>query len=330
MSSELTTDAARQEVNTKPKRTARRMIWIPVAIVVLYIVVGYVATIPVVGNDPYWRTLRAQPSDFGLRAETVSFPSSDDHVPLAAWYMAASGAPHGTVIIAHGIDGNRSDMLPRASFLVRDGYNTLVIDLRDHGQSGGNYASPGYVEARDVLGAVDYLKSRGAQPPFIAMGHSYGAVAVIWSAARSPAIAGVIADSAYISFGDMVHRATFLLAQDPSRSFWERIGLRLAGTRGVEKVIVPIYWLRTGIWMSSRTANTLTPIAHLGDRPILFIAGAKDQICPPVNARKMFSASRSPDKGLFIVGDAEHASTFAADPELYESTVMGFLNSIPR
>jgi hypothetical protein len=69
---------------------------------------------PVVGSDPCWRTLRTHPADFGLHAETVSFPSQDG-ILLKAWYIPASGRWHGTVIVAHGIDGNRSDMLPRAA-----------------------------------------------------------------------------------------------------------------------------------------------------------------------------------------------------------------------
>jgi uncharacterized protein len=314
-------------VGSRPRLVARRIGWIALSLILLWLVVGYLATIPVVGSDSYWRTLRALPSGFGLQAETVSFPSQD-HIPLEAWYIPASGTPRGTVILAHGIDGNRSDMLPRAAFLVRDGYNALLVDLRDHGRSGGNYASPGYVESRDVLGAVDYLKSRGAQRPFIAMGHSYGAVAVLWSAARSPDVAAVIADGAYISFTDMVRRATFLLAQDPSRSFWERLGLRLAGMRGVEGAVVPIYWLRTGVWMNSRTANSLSPIARLGNRPILFIAGANDKICPAENARRMYSATPSSEKALLVIPGAEHDSTFDTNPELYESTVLAFLRRV--
>jgi uncharacterized protein len=51
------------------------------------------------------------------------------------------------VIIAHGINGNRSDVLSHAAFLVRDNYNALLIDLRDHGESGGTYAGPGYTES---------------------------------------------------------------------------------------------------------------------------------------------------------------------------------------
>jgi uncharacterized protein len=329
MSIELTIDATGRTVNWNFKRIARRVGGIAVALIALYFGVGYLATMPVVGNHPYWRRLRAQPSDFGLHAQTVSFPS-EDHIPLTAWYIPASPIARGTVIIAHGIDGNRSDMLPRAAVLVPDGYNALLVDLRDHGQSGGNYASPGYVESRDILGAVDYLKSRGASPPFIAMGHSYGAVAVLWAAARSPEIAAVIADSAYISFTDMVRRATFLLADDPTRSFGERLGLRLAGLRGVEEAIVPIYWLRTGIWMSNRKANTLSPIARMGNRPVLFIAGAEDEICPPDNAQKMYNATSSPAKALLIVPGADHASTFSTDPKLYENTVIAFLNRVPR
>jgi pimeloyl-ACP methyl ester carboxylesterase len=50
-------------------------------------------------------------------------------------------------------------MLPRASFLVRDGYNVLAVDLRGPGESAAQYTSPGYLEARDILGAIQY-KSR--------------------------------------------------------------------------------------------------------------------------------------------------------------------------
>jgi len=57
--------------------------------------------------------------------------------------------------------GNRSEMLSRAAVLVRDNYNTLLIDLRDSGQRGGNYAGSGYIESRDALGALTDLKTLG-------------------------------------------------------------------------------------------------------------------------------------------------------------------------
>src|SRR5215469_17120326 len=78
-------------------------------------------------------------------------------------------------------------------------------------------------------------------------------------------------------------------SQDPERSFWERFGLRLAGFRGVEWAVKPIYYVRTGIWLSREETNTQAPISQLGTRPILFISGEKDEICPAQNARIMFN-----------------------------------------
>src|SRR6202007_499862 len=117
----------------------RRILLIFISIIIIWFIVGYLATIPVAGDHPYWRSFRAHPGDFDLVAEAVSSPATDI-IPLKGWYIRSNGPPLGTVIIAHGVNGNRSDMLSRAAFLVRDHYNTLLIDLRDHGESGGTYA----------------------------------------------------------------------------------------------------------------------------------------------------------------------------------------------
>jgi uncharacterized protein len=218
----------------------------------------------------------------------------------------------------------KPDMLSRAAFLVRYNYNTLLIDLRDHGESGGSYAGPGYMESRDILGALKYLQNREQSGPIAAMGHSYGAVAALYAAAQSPDIAAVIADGALISFEDMVSRATIPLSKDSERSFWERLGLRLAGLRATEWAVKPIYYLRTGVWLSGREADSLVPIVRVGVRPILFISGAADEICPPQNARVMYNAPRCPEKRLLVVPNAGHDSTYQAAPQPYESAVIRF------
>jgi pimeloyl-ACP methyl ester carboxylesterase len=259
-----------------------------------------------------------------MKAENVSF-SAIDGVALTGWYIKSEGLSRGTLIIAHGINGNRSDMLSRAAFLVRNHYNTLLIDLRDHGESGGTYAGPGYMESRDILGALKYLQDRGEAGPIGVMGHSYGAVAALYAGSQSKGIVAVIADSAFISFEDMVNRATTLLARDPERSFWERLGLRLAGFRITLWAVKPIYYLRTHVWLDGKKADAMVAISHIGMRPILFISGQEDEICPPQNAKRMYDAARSPEKLLLVVQGAEHDTTFSTNPQLYESTVVGFL-----
>ena len=305
----------------------RRLGYIVLGILAVWFLVGFLATMPVVGNHPFWRQVRARPWDFGLKAEDVYFPA-DDGIPLHAWYIPAQGTTRGTIILAHGIDGNGSDMLPRAWFLSRDHYSTLVVDLRAHGSSGGNYATPGYVEARDILGSLSYLRhGRHDNGPIAVFGHSYGAVAGLYAAAQTADIAAVIADGAFISFEKMMRRATILLAQDPERSYFDRLGLKVAGTREAEWAVIPIYFLRTKVWPSPDRSDLLSAIPDINPRPIMFIAGAEDKICPPENARFMYEVADSPRKELFIEPKAEHDQTYEVAPRLYEEKVVKFLDS---
>jgi pimeloyl-ACP methyl ester carboxylesterase len=303
----------------------KKFVYILFVIVCLWLLIGYLATMPVVGNHPFWRRIRATPRDFLLPAQNVSFYSRDG-IRLAAWYIPTTGSSRATVVLVHGIDGNRSDMLPRALFLFRGHYNTLLVDFRAHGNSAGNYATPGYMEALDVLAAVSYLRNtRGYSGPIVLFGHSYGAVASLYAASESPDVTAIISDSAFISFDNMMKRATKLLAQDPDRSYWDRLGLRLAGSSITEWIVLPVYYLRTGVWPSNHKADVLYAIPHIGNRPILFIAGQKDRICPPLDATLMYDSALSPKKELLIIPNAEHDTTYASDRALYESTVLHFL-----
>jgi dipeptidyl aminopeptidase/acylaminoacyl peptidase len=309
--------------NRPVKIWLKRLAYIFVGIIGLWAVTSFVATTAVVGNHPEWRREWAQPQDFGLIAKDVSFLSSDG-ISLKAWFLPAQGVSRGTVILAHGIDGNRSYMLPRAQFLVRGGFNVLDIDLRAHGESSGNYASPGYLEARDILAAVSYLQEHGQPGPIIAMGHSYGAVAGLWAAAQSPDIAAVISDSAYVSLDEMARRATLLLSEDPQRSFWVRMGLHLARMRGAELAVLPMFFLRTGVWVDLHKTDTISAVRQIRG-PILFISGEGDLVTTPDGTRRTYDAARSPEKMLLIVPGADHDSTYKTAPQLYETTILAFL-----
>src|SRR3989441_6214779 len=153
----------------------------------LWITLGWLATNPVVGNHQELRIMVAEPQDYGLQAQRVAFAATDG-IPLVAWWLPARAEPeevHGTVILAHGGAGNRSHMLSRAAFLVRNAWNVLAVDLRMHGESGGEWMSPGYYEAQDLLGAATYTRDRGERGPIILLGHSSGAVASLHAAAQS-------------------------------------------------------------------------------------------------------------------------------------------------
>ena len=219
---------------------------IAAVMLIFYAVLGYVSSAGMFGDHPRWRGMNRGPADFGLRSETVAFDSTDG-IPLKAWWLPASGTPRGVVIIAHGIDHTRQVMLPRAGFFVRGGYDVLAIDLRGHGESGGSITSPGLLEARDILGALRFIRSRGNQEPVALLGVSYGAVASLIAAAESPEIAAVISDSAFLTGKDVSEDINRHYLHDPRTNFWVRALFLVSSTPGAARATALIYYLRSGI-----------------------------------------------------------------------------------
>lgn len=139
-------------------------------------IAGHFSTSP---RSPVLRT----PAERGLRYENVTFPS-EDGTPLEGWFVPAEGAD--TVVIvnhprwfsrsglpAHlepwrsiGADtGNdfEVDLVPDIAILHAAGYHVLAYDLRNFGLSGaanGGVTSGGNLESRDVIGSVQYARSR--------------------------------------------------------------------------------------------------------------------------------------------------------------------------
>lgn len=114
------------------------------------------------------------PADAGLRYEEVDFPATDG-VDLRGWFVPADGSRAPTVIWVHGWLWNRLgnvagrvpfkdrdvDFLPATKALHDAGFNVLMFDLSNHGQSGSRQPlTHGPWEARDFVGAVRYARSR--------------------------------------------------------------------------------------------------------------------------------------------------------------------------
>lgn len=312
---------------TTRKRFVRGVAGLLVALGGALVATGYLATQPAIAA-PESHHLGATPAGLGLPADVVSFRSRDG-IDLKGWWLPAVRASRGTVILAHGRDANRSFMLSRARFLVMHGYNALAIDLRGHGESGGRFMTPGVLEALDILGAVDAAKRRGDVGPFVALGHSSGAVASLQAAARSPEIAAVIADGAFISPDRVLERATAIVGRDRAAPLTQKLALRMANwllhSSWGRTYIDWAFYVRTGMRIEPHDADALPAIARIGSRPILFIVGARDAIAPPDDAHEMYEAALSPGKALLVVPGAGHNTTYSTAPGLYETQVLHFL-----
>jgi hypothetical protein len=98
------------------------------------------------------------PKSFELPYEDVSF-NAPDGVTLKGWWVPAPEA-RGTVVLVHGLNRSRIEMVKKVPFLHKQGWNALLFDLRHHGESGGNASTFGFFEKQDVHAATAFARTR--------------------------------------------------------------------------------------------------------------------------------------------------------------------------
>ncbi|HET9746824.1 MAG TPA: hypothetical protein VFP97_14005, partial [Chitinophagaceae bacterium] len=83
----------------------------------------------------------------GIPYDTVQLTTSKG-IKLEAWYMRPD-FPKGTVILFHGLNSNKGNVLGEAFEFLALGYNTMLVDARAHGNSDGNVNPIGYKESEE-------------------------------------------------------------------------------------------------------------------------------------------------------------------------------------
>ena len=280
-------------------------------VIVLYLLASFVIMQGATSAER--KALEQQPADLGLRFEAISFPSRRDSVRLEGWLLPGeSGAP--SIVFVHGLGSTRSGdhALELARLLQGRGYNALLFDLRAHGSSGGERVAAGLHEKSDVLGAIDYLRSRGLSRPVGLLGFSYGAATALLAAADEPAVQAVVADSPFA-------RATDLIAQETARKTPVPEWLAPAFLPGAGALALLFHGIDLRDSAPDRAAGRLT-------YPVLVIHGEADERIPVEHGRRVYESAPAGSE-LWLVPDAGHVEAYELQPREYERRLLAYLES---
>jgi uncharacterized protein len=291
--------------------------------------VAYYATGMAMAPQERWAQRLANPRQFGLTPQTVSFISADG-IPLKAWWEQAGAVsvPKGTVILIHGSQMNKGGMAFLAGRLLPQGFNVLVPDLRGHGESGGTYTTFGYKEALDVEAAIRWVRARDSGGRIALLGHSSGAVAALYAAAESPGLSAVIADSAFSDCEDVLRRESSFLRHLPPGaevSWQHRARLALFTSPGLGSLAAWVFRLRTGVPFRVPEANLLNAVGRIDGPQVLYLASEHDPVVPRETTEKLYRTTASRHKKLLILPGAAH-SAMAMDWRRYLAAVTAFLD----
>ncbi len=268
----------------------------------------------------------ATPASLGLQYKDVIFASRDDHLPIRGWFIPGV-LPNGhlttqrTIIVVHGNSTNRADkgagILNLSGALTRHAFAILAFDMRGAGESPDAPRSFGLYEQRDVLGAVDFLRSGpllypelGRPRAIAGWGVSEGAATLILAAAKEPAIRAIVSDCAYADILPILEREIPKLGHLPP--LFTPGGLIAAQMLyGVD-------------YYNIRPENF---VASIAPRPILFIQGDKDDFIPPSNMSTLAAAARTaPDADVqtWLVKGANHAQSYNKMGKAYVDRIVTF------
>ncbi len=141
--------------------------------------------------------------------ESVRFASRQAPLTLAGWYIPGdAGAP--VVILTHGVDGCKCDpnVLTVGGMLHRNGFNVLLYDMREHGESDieDGRSAIGNEEYQDVLGAWDWLIAEKHYAPdqIGVFGESLGAGTTLMAFGQEPRVAAAFVDSPYADLTEII------------------------------------------------------------------------------------------------------------------------------
>jgi len=248
-----------------------------------------------------------RPKNFSLpEPELVEFVGEKETTLRGRFWRGSSNVG---IVIVHGIDGPSIEMMPHAAYLVRDGYNVLVYDNRGRGRSDGGFSTLGFLEWKDVLHAVQWMRNQeSVDPNRVGLhGLSLGAACVIMAAAVDTKIQGVIAESPFVSMTIMLSHVANKLTRLPRfliGGLLNRVLDLSLGTR-------------------LRLVEPHAAVSKISPRPIFIIDAEQDQLFPEDTSQTVYEAAEEP-KQFWKVSGAKHANCWHTRPEEFEQRVLAF------
>jgi pimeloyl-ACP methyl ester carboxylesterase len=261
-----------------------------------------------------WVLKRLSPGDLGLRFEEVAFDVRDARtgqaLRIAGWWIPHPSADGRTVLLLHGYADAKVGAIAWAPAWHQLGWNILDIDLRAHGESGGEYCTGGFYERDDVSQVIDQLRDRRpAETRRLAIfGVSFGAAVAVAAAALREDVDALVLDSPATDFS-------------------------VAGAMTMERMGAPLGLLKTlavrlAQGMSGATYDEVRLLDLLPKLkcPVLVIAPELD---PLLNDRVVakLKAALPPGGEYWRLPETGHLMAVVADPDEYVARLDRFLGA---
>ncbi len=253
------------------------------------------------------------PNDFIISYEEVYLKSTDG-TSLVGWFLR--GQKNGPVLVlCHELGSSKLSLLSLAIALQKSNYNIFLFDFRNSGESRGESSSFGIIEARDVIGVIDYLLTRKDIDikRIGILGVGMGAYASTLAASERKNVKALVLDSIYPDIKFYFARHMFKDSEFARRYF-----------SFLPTLLYSAYFKINPF--SNRSADILK---SLSDRDILLIVEGGDRKLVDVNKDLYMSIKETKDseKNLLELEQTLTSSLYGDHKKNYEEKIISFFNT---
>lgn len=246
--------------------------------------------------------------------DAVSVTAQDGVILQGGLYDAGSNV---TAILLHPFDGDsvNSDYLV-APYYAEKGYNILLPDGRNHGESGGDHVTYGLLEGNDVVAWSKLLLDRyGPDHRIILHGCDLGANAALAGAAQLQMEPG------------FENRICFVVAESPIVNLYETADYLLKHQFGIPGIVVQTVdrYAKSSLGGRSMKDIDLTVMTGACTTPLLVIQPSEDTLVPPAAASSISTWYAGPN--TLLVPACAHGMSFAFDSAMYTAALDRMVNS---
>ncbi len=254
------------------------------------------------------RSGQGVPVPDGIAAATFTLP---DGTAIHAWIARPGTEPKAVVFVLHGIADSKASQAGTIRFLAGRGIAGIAIDLRAHGDSGGEFATYGALERHDLSHLLDAVGPEFPGIPIGLWGTSYGGAVAIQTMAIDPRFGFGIVESTFASLPDIARERT---ASVTGLRFDAPVAIALARAGKVASFV-------PGDISPERAVQSIAV-------PLLHLHGDSDEVIPFAHAERIRNSARGGNYRFVPIHGGTHYHLREGDPERYAREIGEFLDRI--
>lgn len=222
-----------------------------------------------------------------------------------------------TVVLVHGLGGNRYSNYPLAEFFLEQGYNVLTCDQRSSNENMAKYTTFGYWEKYDLIDCINYVREYAPE-------QTVG----IWSSSFGGATTGLA-----LGENGTDKLVDFAVFDCPVSSMEWMLKEQM---KGMGPPMLVSYMAACGNFVNQSKLGFSYEEADVSKAMkdvktlVLIINSKKDVVTPYFMGKDIYETIQSNDKEIWTVEDSEHAEIWQDYKEEYKNKIIHLLEVVEK